>query len=362
MQEAPAIRHSRGSRALAAVAAALSAAVEPGAGERLELATAALAAGGGSAALYRLDGARFVAVAGDASTPTIEPGERRSRKLRSGAAAGSLLPLRARGRTVGALELHDVPPLTTEELRTVRRAFTCVLDRERPPTGRPEHAHLVQGGRLAAVGALTPRLVHDLANPLFGIVGLCEFLLDELEPGTRAHERVRLIHDSGVELKAIVGRMRTLTSDRSPRRLLPLHDVVREMVELLRSSGAADGVAIGERYRGRPVVWARSADVKTAVLALLLNGVQAAGAGGAVHVEGAAGRRTASVTVSDDGGGATAEAAARAFEPFFSTWSRPGLGLPSARAAARAHGGDVVLVQATPSARFRLSLPLAPTT
>jgi signal transduction histidine kinase len=47
-------------------------------------------------------------------------------------------------------------------------------------------------------------LAHAINNPLFAILGLTELLLAEAEEGSRARQRLELIHDSALEIKEIV--------------------------------------------------------------------------------------------------------------------------------------------------------------
>jgi signal transduction histidine kinase len=47
-------------------------------------------------------------------------------------------------------------------------------------------------------------VVHGINNPLFAIVGLAELLLAEAEPGSKTHERLCLIHESALEIRARV--------------------------------------------------------------------------------------------------------------------------------------------------------------
>jgi signal transduction histidine kinase len=66
------------------------------------------------------------------------------------------------------------------------------------------------------------------------------------------------------------------------------------------------------------------------------------------------------VDVEDDGPGITANQRESVFEPFVrlnNGASGAGLGLAAARAIARAHGGDIVILEAPRGAKFRVSLP-----
>ncbi len=69
------------------------------------------------------------------------------------------------------------------------------------------------------------------------------------------------------------------------------------------------------------------------------------------------------IAIDDDGPGIPANLHQRIFEPFFTTRAQgTGLGLAAARAVARAHGGELRLVEArAPGAHFELELPTADT-
>jgi signal transduction histidine kinase len=88
--------------------------------------------------------------------------------------------------------------------------------------------------------------------------------------------------------------------------------------------------------------------------------------GASARIEVAQEGRTAIVTIRDTGPGLPAEELEKVFQPFYrADASRNldsggvGLGLPIARATARAHGGDVELVSEGQGVTARVSLPLA---
>ena len=45
---------------------------------------------------------------------------------------------------------------------------------------------LIQSGKLASIGELAAGVAHEINNPLFAILGLTEFLLEDAEPGSKA--------------------------------------------------------------------------------------------------------------------------------------------------------------------------------
>lgn len=57
---------------------------------------------------------------------------------------------------------------------------------------------------LRTLGLLTRGALHEISNPLVGLVGSAELALHEAEPGTKLHERIALAHSTGTEIAGIV--------------------------------------------------------------------------------------------------------------------------------------------------------------
>jgi signal transduction histidine kinase len=229
------------------------------------------------------------------------------------------------------------------------------------------NAYLVARGKLAALGELAAGVAHEINNPLFGILGLTEFLLKEAEPGTKAHERLCLIQQTGLEIKEIVRALLEFARENpDERRDLVLEDTVRSTVELLRRTNAHKGVEIVDSYESaRTRVNASANQLKQIFLNLIANAREAMRAGGTVRISVRREGGEAVVCVSDDGAGIEPAVAERAFEPFFTTRRErgaAGLGLATSLGIAEAHGGCLTL-ESTPGAgaTFTLRLPVAET-
>jgi signal transduction histidine kinase len=221
------------------------------------------------------------------------------------------------------------------------------------PAPEPEGVdeQLVQTAKLAALGELVRGAAHEINNPLFGILGLVEFLLAEIEPGTKAHERVRLIQNSGRDIQAIVQALlafgRTQPDEDG---VVPLQRTATAAAELLRCTNSAKTVEVRESYASDPVdVRGNAPRLAQLFLHLLLNARQALGGGGTITVAVAREGEWAMASVSDTGPGFRPELLAKAFDAFFTTKRKPvgaGLGLSASRQIAREHGGDLVVLPA----------------
>src|SRR5512141_1134175 len=73
------------------------------------------------------------------------------------------------------------------------------LPDDRRPAVERELAPLT---RSAALGDLAADVAHDVANPLFGVLGLVDLLLEDATPGTDGEVRLQLVSQSALEMKA----------------------------------------------------------------------------------------------------------------------------------------------------------------
>jgi two-component system, NtrC family, sensor kinase len=224
---------------------------------------------------------------------------------------------------------------------------------------------LVQSGRLAAVGELAAGVAHEVNNPLFAILGLTEFLAKDVEPGSKAAERLELIRRSGEEIKEIVRALLDFARENAEeRQIVPIEDVVRQTLTLVNRTNAHKGIELVPTYGEEDaLVWASSNQLKQVLLNLITNARQAMPDGGTVRVDVRSDAGEAVVTVEDDGPGIPPDIAGRIFEPFFTTKSAvsgTGLGLSVSLGIAQAHGGTLVLdTNRERGAAFVLRLPLA---
>jgi signal transduction histidine kinase len=221
----------------------------------------------------------------------------------------------------------------------------------------------VQAARMAAVGDLAAGVVHEINNPLFAILGLVEFLLADAEPGTKTHERLKLIQDTGLEIKAIARALLAFARERGAEGTVDLGAAAAETLEVFRRTSAARDVEIVLRAESGGAVHGNAARLKQLLLHLLANSREALPHGGTVTVDVCGRDGEVVLEVADTGSGIAAHDLPHIFEPFFTTRSERGavgLGLAAARAIADAHGGTLTAASAPGSgARFTLRLPAA---
>lgn len=220
--------------------------------------------------------------------------------------------------------------------------------------------------RLSYLGLLSSGIAHEIKNPINSIHMNLQMLEEEvsqgagpeeirgwLEPIRREIRRLeRLVNDFLLYAKPLAPRRETVSLPRL------LEDLARLVSEEARAQGVA---LVVEASPELPAPETDEGLLRTALLNLVLNAVQACPPGSRVHLRAHPGEREVVLEVQDEGEGIAPENRERVFDIFFTTRKGgTGLGLPIARRLAEALGGTLTLAPSSGTgACFRLTLPLA---
>jgi signal transduction histidine kinase len=225
----------------------------------------------------------------------------------------------------------------------------------------------IERERLAAIGEMVRRIVHNVRNPLSGIRGLAEVTRFDFEKGTPNRENMDLIVSTVDTFERWLSELLDATSPASihPRRM-PVADWISGIVEIHRSQAVAKNVLLTLDAAAAPhdAVF-DPAHMDHAVSALISNAIEAAPEGGKVwvtarsaplapHAPPASSAPSAppappapdsaawDIEVVDNGRGISAEVLPRIFDLQFTTKRHgSGLGLAMAQQIIRGHAGRI---------------------
>jgi signal transduction histidine kinase len=200
--------------------------------------------------------------------------------------------------------------------------------------------------RLAAMGETAAMLAHEVRNPLGAMELFTGLLLQDLHDRPDARRLAEQVASGIADLNHLVTNLLEFTRTRDPRtepvdcRAL-VEDALRYTVDL-QPTGRID---VTRTHPTRPVVALADPDLlRSVLLNLIRNALQAMASGGTLGVSTGARDGRATIAIADTGPGIPAAAREEIFRPFHTTRTKgTGLGLTVARGLVTAMGGTLSL-------------------
>ena len=239
-----------------------------------------------------------------------------------------------------------------DEMGSLAHTFNEMVERLRENRQLEERLHFAE--RSTAMGRLASALAHEIRNPLNFINLSIDHVRERLGPdeGRRREDFERIL----TNVKAEISRLNRLVGDflsfGKPMRLDPrpcaMDELVREVAAVVDHKAKDQGIALVTHAEGAlPALVADPELLKTCLLNLMINAIDAMPKGGVLTVTVRRDQDSLATTVTDTGQGMTPEEIRDAFEPYFSTKETGvGLGLALTRKIVGDHGGSVDLQSA----------------
>ena len=229
---------------------------------------------------------------------------------------------------------------------------------------------LAQSEKRASLGQFVAGIAHEMNNPLQGVLGHLELMLETSEAAKPLRRDLRRIYHEAERAAKIVRNLLVFTgSRRMARRRLKLSRILSRVISSRAAALERAGVEV--RRDESPDLPAISGDpllLHQAFLNVLINAEHATlarGRGGRIEIHSYAdgsGSRV-STTVRDTGQGIPSDVLPRIFDPFFTTkdvGKGTGLGLAITYGIIQDHGGAIGAANASGGgAVFTIELPAA---
>lgn len=229
---------------------------------------------------------------------------------------------------------------------------------------------VVRAERLRALGEMAGGLAHRFNNTLAVVRGRAQLMLRQTgDPDLQ--RQLRVIQDAALAGARTIRQIQEFARIRRQRPLerVDLNRVVEEAVDVTRAQWKDDAEVRGVVYDVRlrtaslPPVEGDPAELREALVNIILNGLDAMPAGGRLTLTTAIEGEQVVCLIADTGHGMPDEVRRRVFEPFFSTKGRAGsgLGLSLTYGVVIRHGGEVEAAsEVGRGSTFTIRLPVAP--
>ena len=213
---------------------------------------------------------------------------------------------------------------------------------ERIHTSNTENEKRRHSERLAAAGALSAGVAHEIRNPLNAISIAAQRILRRKEADEDYRRFAETILSEVGHMEEILrGFLDLARPSRGPRENVDLGSLAAGVVELLEGEATEKGVSL-EMTSNRSSITAHGdpACLRRSLVNLIRNAVEISPDRSDVDVQLEQRAESVRITVSDRGDGMSPEVRRHAFDPFFTTRAEgSGLGLPLVRRVAEEHGG-----------------------
>jgi signal transduction histidine kinase len=208
---------------------------------------------------------------------------------------------------------------------------------------------LLRSERMAALGAMSARIAHEIRNPLASISGSAQLLRETPLPSDADRKLVSLIVTESARLNRILTGLLDYARDRSPSlREVSVAEIFKKIRFLLEKDPGfrPDLVNVRQLVENGDILFRSDPDLLVQVLLnVALNAVQALPDGkGTLEFSARMDGDNVGLEVKDDGHGMGRDEVARAFEPFFT--NKPngtGLGLAASLHYVQALEGNITL-------------------
>lgn len=245
---------------------------------------------------------------------------------------------------------------------TSRRDEIGRAERELAAMQADLYGFLQQKARLAALGAAVAKIQHDLKN-ILASAQLASDRLAQVEDPVVQRLAPRLVASLNRAVTLAAQTLRYGRADEHPpnRQRVALAPLIDEAIET-SLTGVEPQIAVDNRVDPELKIDADPEQLYRVVLNLVRNAAQvlAGNADGAIAISARREARRTTIDVIDNGPGIPETVQPHLFRAFAAT-SRPGgsgLGLAIARDLARAHGGEVSLVETSArGSHFRIVIP-----
>ncbi len=207
------------------------------------------------------------------------------------------------------------------------------------------YERLSQNEKLASLGVLTAGIGHELNNPLVGVIGFGEAILEETDT-SQMKEFAKSIVERGKRMAAIIqdftGQVRRQSSGRHSQ--VNLIDQLTQALKLVQLTEDIPSLDIQTDYQPIPPIQGQPDDMRQAFVNLLKNAVQAMKGGDSLFLGTQCTEGLVTITIRDSGRGIPKPFLNKIFDPFFTTKGQgegDGLGLTIVRKTVTKYGGEI---------------------
>ncbi|MFO8085186.1 MAG: ATP-binding protein [Desulfobacterales bacterium] len=252
----------------------------------------------------------------------------------------SCYPLRESGQIIGAIEIS--------------KDITSDITMQKS---------LMQQEKMVSIGRLSAGVAHEINNPLTTILTSSMLIQEDISSDSPIYQELEIISREALRCRKIVKSLLDFARQtKQAKKMNNLNDLIKESYFLTRKQAAFGNVNIElDLEDDLPPIHIDADQIEQTLINLILNAIEATGAGGTVTLKSRYLPESdkANVVISDTGIGIAPENLDSIFDPFFTTRENgTGLGLAISLGIIEQHGGTIKVQSVVgEGTQFTIQLP-----
>ena len=221
---------------------------------------------------------------------------------------------------------------------------------------KKDYARLVQEDRMISLGKLISSVVHEINNPLSGIINLSKLVLRNIEEGVTDEksleamkQHLKLVVSETTRTSKIVSNLLSFSRQAKLEvQDIDLNEVIRRVFSIVGHKAKLQDITVDFQLKeGLPTVKGNFAQLEQSIMNIVFNAIEAMPDGGELTVmtcQDDVDKQDVIIEIHDTGPGISQKDLPYIFEPFFSTKGEAkgvGLGLSVVYGIIRDHQGDI---------------------
>ncbi len=221
--------------------------------------------------------------------------------------------------------------------------------------------------RLASIGELASGVAHEINNPLTGVIGYTQFLLDRKDTPDNVKDDLNIINEGAHRVAGIVKRLLAFARQTKPARTaVDINSLINDVLQMRAYHLQANNITVDTALDSAlPTTIADAGQLQQVFLNLIVNAeteMKLAHNKGKLLISTQKSDNTIHVSFKDNGPGIPEENLEKIFDPFFTTrevGEGAGLGLSVCYGIVKEHNGRI-WVESKPrqGATFNVELPI----
>ncbi len=230
---------------------------------------------------------------------------------------------------------------------------------------RTMQLQIMQMDRMSSIGQLAGGVAHEINNPLTGVLGQAQLLLDKLPKGDPCRYNVERIESAAQRCRQIVRALLDFARDKNYNfSLKSIDKLIDETLDFTKSEIDLHNIKVVKDIPPNlPMIRVSAGHIQQVFLNIVNNAIQAMGQNGLLTISARLAAGFLEVVVSDTGKGIKKEHVGHVFDPFFTTkdvGQGTGLGLTISYGIMQKHEGEIIAYSEgeNKGAVFTIRLPL----